>query len=51
MRRALTISNGDFMIFLQKPVSLAFLIIGVLWISIPLLLKLRGKKVIINDEG
>ncbi|TYP79470.1 tripartite tricarboxylate transporter permease [Paenibacillus methanolicus] len=51
MRRALTISNGDFMIFLQKPVSLAFLIIGLLWVTIPLVLKLRGKKVLVNEEG
>ncbi|ARU60727.1 transporter [Tumebacillus avium] len=51
MRRALTGSNGDFMVFLDKPVSLAFLIIAVLWISIPLLLKLRGKKVLVNEEG
>jgi putative tricarboxylic transport membrane protein len=51
MRRALTISNGDFMIFLQKPVSLVFLIIGLLWIFIPLILKMRGKKVLINEEG
>ncbi|OXM87476.1 tripartite tricarboxylate transporter permease [Paenibacillus rigui] len=51
MRRALTISNGDFMIFLQKPVSLVFLIIGVLWITIPLILKMRGKNVLVNEEG
>ncbi|MCZ8518592.1 MULTISPECIES: tripartite tricarboxylate transporter permease [Paenibacillus] len=51
MRRALTISNGDFMIFLQKPISLVFLIIGLLWIAIPLVLKLRGKNVIVNEEG
>ncbi|MBL0386450.1 tripartite tricarboxylate transporter permease [Tumebacillus sp. ITR2] len=51
MRRALTASNGDFMIFLQKPVSLVFLIIAVLWITVPLLLKLRGKKVLVNEEG
>lgn len=51
MRRALTISNGDFMIFLQKPVSLAFLIIGLLWLTIPLLLKLRGKRVLVNEEA
>ncbi|MGB8956996.1 MAG: tripartite tricarboxylate transporter permease [Tumebacillaceae bacterium] len=51
MRRALTGSNGDFMIFLQKPISLVFLIIAVLWITIPILLKMRGKKVIVNEEG
>jgi putative tricarboxylic transport membrane protein len=50
MRRALTISNGDFMIFLQKPVSLVFLFIGFLWLAIPLILKMKGKKVLINEE-
>ncbi|WP_134704621.1 tripartite tricarboxylate transporter permease [Ammoniphilus sp. YIM 78166] len=51
MRRALTLSNGDFMIFLQKPISLAFLIVGLLWITIPLLMKLKGKQVIVNEEA
>jgi len=50
MRRALTISNGDYMIFLQKPISLVFLIIGALWLLIPLLLKMRNKKVLVNEE-
>lgn len=51
MRRALTISNGDFMIFLERGLSLTFLIAAAAWLLIPLLLKLRGKKVIINEEG
>jgi putative tricarboxylic transport membrane protein len=51
MRRALTISNGDFMIFLTKPLSLVFLIIAVLWMLIPVLLKLKGRNVVINEEG
>lgn len=51
MRRALTISNGDYMIFLTEPLSLIFLIAALLWITIPLLLKLRGKKVVINEEA
>ena len=51
MRRALTISNGDFMIFLREPLSLAFLIIAVLWMIIPVILKMRGRKVIVNEEG
>jgi putative tricarboxylic transport membrane protein len=50
MRRALTISNGDFMIFLQKPISLAFLFVGLLWLVIPLILKMKGKKVLISEE-
>jgi putative tricarboxylic transport membrane protein len=51
LRRALTISNNDFSIFVQKPISLAFLLIGLLWLVIPLLLKLRGKKVVLNEEA
>lgn len=50
-RRALTISNGDYSIFLTRPLSLIFLIIAFLWISIPIFLKWRGKNVIVNDEG
>ncbi|NTU22808.1 tripartite tricarboxylate transporter permease [Brevibacillus sp. HB1.2] len=50
LRRALTTSNGDFSIFVQKPVSLVFLIIAVLWITVPLIMKMRGKKVIVNEE-
>jgi putative tricarboxylic transport membrane protein len=51
MRRALTGSNGDFMIFLQKPVSAIFIIAAVLWILVPIVMKMRGKKVLINEEG
>ncbi|MDR7317243.1 tripartite tricarboxylate transporter permease [Brevibacillus nitrificans] len=51
LRRALTTSNGDFSIFIEKPVSLIFLIIAVLWISVPLIMKMRGKKVVVNVEG
>ena len=50
MRRALTSSEGDFSIFVTSPVSLLFLIIAALWVCIPLLLKLKGKKVIVNEE-
>lgn len=51
MRRALTISNGEFSIFITKPISAVFLAIAVLWLVVPMLLKMRGKKVIINEEG
>ncbi|WP_374723969.1 tripartite tricarboxylate transporter permease [Calidifontibacillus erzurumensis] len=50
MRRALTQSNGDYMIFLQSPLSLSFLIVAALWMLIPIILKMKGKKVIINEE-
>lgn len=51
LRRALTTSNGDFMIFLQNPISLAFLLIAALWMIIPIILKMRGRNVIINEEA
>ncbi|OIK10532.1 transporter [Bacillus sp. MUM 116] len=51
LRRALTISNGDYSVFFTRPISLAFLIIAFLWLVIPALIKMRGKQVIINVEG
>lgn len=51
LRRALTISNGDFSIFFTRPLSVAFLIIMALWLIIPIVMKMRGKDVIINIEG
>ncbi|MED3875567.1 tripartite tricarboxylate transporter permease [Lysinibacillus capsici] len=51
MRRALTISNGDFSIFITKPLSLLFLVVAVSWLLIPLIMKIRGKNVLINEEG
>lgn len=50
MRRALTISNGDFSIFFTKPLSLVFIIAAAAWLLVPLILKARGKQVIINEE-
>lgn len=51
LRRALTASNGDWSILVTKPISLLFLVAAVLWLLIPLILKLRGKKVIVNEEA
>jgi putative tricarboxylic transport membrane protein len=51
LRRALTISNGDFSVFFTRPISLVFLIITFLWLVIPFIMKRRGKDVIINIEG
>jgi putative tricarboxylic transport membrane protein len=51
LRRALTGSNGDFSIFVTKPVSFVFLIIAFLWITIPLVMKMKGKNVIVNEEA
>lgn len=50
MRRALTISNGDFSIFVSKPLSLVFILAAVAWLVVPLIMKLKGRNVIINDE-
>lgn len=50
LRRALTISNGDFMIFLTKPLSLILLIVAAAWLLIPLLLKLKGRTIVLNEE-
>lgn len=50
MRRALTISNGDFSFFFTKPLSLVFIIAAAAWLLVPLILKARGKQVIINEE-
>lgn len=51
LRRALTISNGDFSIFISRPISLVFLIMTVLWLLVPFMMKRRGKDVVINIEG
>jgi putative tricarboxylic transport membrane protein len=51
LRRALTISNGDFSVFVTRPISLVFLLITLLWLVIPFMMKRRGKDVIINIEG
>jgi putative tricarboxylic transport membrane protein len=44
MMRALTLSNGDYMIFLQKPVSAVFLILAILWLLIPFITKQLKKR-------
>jgi putative tricarboxylic transport membrane protein len=51
LRRALTISNGDYSIFVDRPISLVFLLITLLWLIVPFMMKRRGKEVIINVEG
>jgi putative tricarboxylic transport membrane protein len=51
MRRALTTSNGDFLIFLQKPISAVFLACALLWLVVPMLLKMRGRQVVVNEEA
>jgi putative tricarboxylic transport membrane protein len=51
MRRALTASNGDFMVFVEKPISLVFIITALLWIIVPIFLKVRGKTLVISEEA
>jgi putative tricarboxylic transport membrane protein len=51
LRRALTISNGEYEIFFTRPISLVFLLMTLLWLIVPVLMKMKGKKVIINVEG
>jgi len=51
MRRALTASNGDFMIFLEKPISLTFLLLALLWMILPLVLKWRRKGILSEEEA
>ncbi|PSL36219.1 putative tricarboxylic transport membrane protein [Planomicrobium soli] len=51
MRRALTISNGDFSTFITNPISLALLIVAGAWLLVPLLLKMKGRSVVLNEEG
>ena len=50
MRRALTISNGDFSIFATKPISLVLLIVAAAWLLVPLLLKFKGRAIIVSEE-
>jgi putative tricarboxylic transport membrane protein len=45
LRRALTASNGDYTIFVTRPVSALLLTAAALWIVVPLLLKRMGRKV------
>ncbi|KIQ93491.1 Tripartite tricarboxylate transporter TctA family protein [Anoxybacillus thermarum] len=50
MRRALTTSNGDFFVFIEKPISFVLLIAAILWIVVPFIMKLKGKSVIVNED-
>jgi putative tricarboxylic transport membrane protein len=43
LRRSLIMSNGSFMIFFTRPISLALLIITILFLMSPLIWKLLGK--------
>ena len=43
MRRALQISGGDWMIFIDKPISLGLLVVALLSLTLPLFKKRRKK--------
>ena len=43
MRRALQISGGDWMTFIDKPISLGLLVVALLSLGLPLLKKRRKK--------
>jgi len=47
LRRALTISNGDWMIFIEKPISALFLVIAVAWVLVPVLFS-KSKNVLVD---
>ncbi|WP_059173824.1 tripartite tricarboxylate transporter permease [Bacillus sp. FJAT-27445] len=51
LRRALTISNGDFSPFFTRPLSLVFILMTILWLVVPVLMKLKGKTVIVSEEA
>lgn len=43
LRRTLTISNGDWLVFLERPISMTLLVLIFLGVAVPALLKLRRK--------
>lgn len=49
MRRAMNLYNGDYSRFLSDPISLTFLAIAVLWVAVPQIMKLRGKRVLVEE--
>ncbi|TWT01799.1 tripartite tricarboxylate transporter permease [Planomicrobium sp. CPCC 101079] len=49
-RRALTISNGDYMIFLGSTMAVVMFIITILWLASPAVFKVLAKNNILNKE-
>lgn len=49
LRRAMNQFNGDWTRFFTDPVALLFIVIAVLWVSVPQIMKLRGKKVLVEE--
>lgn len=44
LRRALTASNGDFLVFVERPLSITFLLAALLWLVLPFVLRVIRKK-------
>ena len=51
MRNALVDSSGSWSVFLTRPMSAVLLLASAAWIIVPLVLKMRGKAVLVNEEG
>ena len=49
MRRAMNLYNGDYLMFVKDPVSLVFLLIALAWVLVPQIMKLMGKKVLVEE--
>ena len=49
LRRAMNLYNGDVLMLVKDPLSLFFLVAAVLWITVPQILKRRGKDVVVED--
>jgi len=49
LRRGMNLYNGDITMLVKDPISLVFIIIAFLWIVVPVILKARGKKVIVEE--
>ncbi|MEG1849496.1 MAG: tripartite tricarboxylate transporter permease [Oscillospiraceae bacterium] len=49
LRRAMNLYNGDLTMLVRDPLSLLFLVVAALWIIMPVILKARGKKVVVEE--
>lgn len=49
LRRAMNLYNGDLTMLVRDPLSCAFLVIAALWVFVPVILKARGRKVVVED--
>ena len=49
LRRGMNLYNGDITMLVKDPLSLIFIIVAFLWIAVPVIMKARGKKVIVEE--